>query len=122
MSRAQTATALGLPRTTVESQIYRMKKKGFIVPPRMKQVIIRPPPTNNKPVKFTDDIANAKAVRLVDLDDQGCHWPVQGEGAATWFCNADRDGHPSYCRHHAARSIRIETARSSLRPSLAFWR
>jgi hypothetical protein len=47
------------------------------------------------------------------LADNACHWPVAGSGAETLFCNASRNGswHPSYCRHHAARSVAIDGPR-----------
>jgi hypothetical protein len=52
----------------------------------------------------------ANAVPLLGLGDNACHWPVAGERLATLFCGADRGGsdHPSYCRHHAARSVAVD--------------
>jgi hypothetical protein len=50
------------------------------------------------------------AARLLELADDGCHWPVSwGKGRITLFCNHGKtgSGHPSYCRQHARRAIRI---------------
>jgi hypothetical protein len=64
--------------------------------------------TCDLPVEVT-----ANAVPLLELADNACHWPVSGEGRATLFCGADRNGswHASYCRHHAARSVMVEEPR-----------
>ena len=50
------------------------------------------------------------AVPLTELADNSCHWPVAGHGLDMLFGGADGNGssHVSYCRHHAARSIRID--------------
>ena len=57
------------------------------------------------------------AASKIELDDNACHWPVAGEG--TLFCGADRNGswHPSYCRHHAARSVAVDVPGVLVRPN-----
>jgi hypothetical protein len=51
----------------------------------------------------------ATGAPLHELADAACHWPMSGEGHATLFCGALRNGsgHPSYCHQHAIRSIAI---------------
>jgi hypothetical protein len=52
--------------------------------------------------------------------------PVTGEGLATLFCNASKDGssHRSYCPHHAARSIAVDEPVVFVRPKMvaSAWR
>ena len=69
-----------------------MKAKGGAVPrrlprPKPEPVIITPPQLHrstgmcNLPVEPVP----ANAVPLIELGDNGCHWPVAGEGLATFF-------------------------------------
>jgi GcrA cell cycle regulator len=67
---------------------------------------------------------------LLELADDGCHWPVSGKGLATLFCNHGRagSGHPSYCQRHAMRAIKSEAEAkagaveaSRLRQRRDFW-
>ena len=68
-----------------------------------------PAPPRPKPVQHArsaNQIGEATtAVPLFELADNGCRWPVAGEGRATLFCGAGRDGHRSYCRQHTLRSV-----------------
>jgi hypothetical protein len=76
--------------------------------------VLRPvwkPPSLELPIELL-----VSAVSLNDLDlDACCQWPISGEGRATPFCGANRNDsdHPSYCQHHAARSIKVETVMPS---------
>jgi hypothetical protein len=51
------------------------------------------------------------AASKIELDDNACHWPLTGSGVDALFCNASQNGswHPSYCWHHAARSVAVDT-------------
>jgi hypothetical protein len=46
-----------------------------------------------------------KPCTLLDLPDNGCRWPVKGEGINTLFCAAERFGRHSYCEHHHRMSL-----------------
>ena len=123
LSLSQIGTQLGLTRSTVSGVAYRMKNGGGMAKPRRpwqrakpkpKPVIVRPP----QPQRSTGmcdlpiEPVPATAVPLIELGDNGCHWPVgPGTGTSTLFCNAERSGHVSYCRHHAARSVRVDKPR-----------
>lgn len=132
LSRGLIADRTGISRSTICAWLWR---KG-IASPKEKPTISRARPhhyrrkvktavprAKSKSAKFTDSknrtVRNLKpapteitciAVPLVELGAHGCHWPVSGAGRDALFCNASRNGsdHPSYCRHHAARSIKTE--------------
>lgn len=43
----------------------------------------------------------ASAVTIIDLCDRHCRFPVDGEGAGTWYCGHERHGEYPYCAAHA---------------------
>jgi hypothetical protein len=107
-SQSEIGVWLGMRRPVLQGLVQRLKRQGVAVPRSRsgpKPVTIMPP----KPVPTVafEPLA-ATAAPLLDLADNACRWPVAGEGRATLFCGADRDGHASYCRQHAARSVAVE--------------
>ncbi len=97
LSRAEIGNRLGMTRSAVSGLVFRMQHAA-VPPPRPKPV------QQAKPVRPAKKPATT-AVPLLKLADHACRWPVAGEGRATLFCGAGRDGHRSYCRHHAACSV-----------------
>jgi hypothetical protein len=121
-SLSQIGKACGMTRSAASGLVHRMKtaKSGMAVPSRLRRVKPKPrivrPPQQQRSSGMCDlpvEPIPATAVTLIELGDNGCHWPVAGEGVATLFCGADRDGswHASYCRHHQARSVAIDGPR-----------
>jgi hypothetical protein len=111
LSRSEIGAQLGLTRSVVCWLVRRMKRDGVALP--RSRPGPKPPPSITPP-KPVPTIAfaplAATAAPLLELDDNACRWPVIGEGCTTLFCSAGRDGHPSYCRHHASRSVAVECA------------
>jgi hypothetical protein len=106
LSRSEIGAQLGLTRSVVCWLVRRMKRDGVALP--RSRPGPKPPPsiTPPKPVPtIAFEPLAATAAPLLELDDNACRWPVAGEGCTTLFCGAGRDGHPSYCRHHASRGL-----------------
>jgi hypothetical protein len=121
LSRRQVGIRMNLTRAAVSAIVYRMKKRGMVLPPRAKpgpKIIARSKPLPT----FAVEPLTATAATLLDLDHNACRWPLAGEGRETLFCGADRDGHRSYCRQHAARSVVVEAPGVCVRPRvMAAW-
>ena len=98
LSRAEIGNRLGMSRSAVSGLVFRMQHA--VLPPRPKPV---------QHVRSAKKVAASEpattAVPLLELADHACRWPVAGEGRATLFCGAGRDGHRSYCRQHTLRSV-----------------
>ena len=109
LSRSEIGARLGLRRSVVCALVHRLKRDGVAL--RRSRPGPKPSPsiTPPKPVPTIafEPIA-ATAAPLHELADTACRWPVGGTGIGTLFCGAGRDGHPSYCRQHAARSVVVE--------------
>ena len=111
LSWSEIGARLGLTRSVVCSLVHRMKRDGVALPRSRPGPKPSPSITPPKPVPtIAFEPLAATAAPLLELADHACRWPVAGEGRATLFCGAGRDGHPSYCRHHAARSVAVECA------------
>jgi hypothetical protein len=117
LSLSQIGMRMGMTRAAAGSIVHRMKLKGVMVqrprisrklkPVRPKLVQLPRSPAPATRIVAVEPPPPPNAVPLIELGDNGCRWPVAGEGVSTLFCNADRDGHRSYCRHHALRSVRV---------------
>ena len=125
LSRSQIGARLGMTCGAVKGLVFRMQRGGVVVPrslpARRVPVKAKPQPQYDHSMRSTGTCdlpveVTANAVPLIALGDHGCHWPVAGEGIGTLFCGADRGGHASYCRHHAARSVAVEEPGVFVRP------
>jgi hypothetical protein len=111
-SLSQIGDRMGITRAAASGIVHRMQRNGIVPrhrtsPPRLKPMIVKPPIFRSQPITVIVEAIPATAVRLTELE--GCHWPVgTSTGIDQLFCNAERSGHKSYCRRHAARSIRID--------------
>jgi hypothetical protein len=124
LSRATVADQLGITRNTVCGLVHRLGIAPATEAPR-----IRKPPSGGRrqctaqprrpQIQTPARVAGIVGVirppaTLLELADDGCHWPIRwGTGRPTLFCNCGRtgSGHPSYCRRHAARSVRPDPRR-----------
>ena len=114
LSYAAVGCQLGMTKSAVSGLMHRLKNPPQKDKGSRRRTMPRPPPSRRTTPTASGmrDLpveTPANAVPLIELGDNGCHWPVAGEGVAALFCNADRGGssHVSYCRHHAARSVRV---------------
>ncbi len=109
--------ALGRSRNAVIGRVHRlgMQKRGADwirpvraskpeKPPVLKLKTVKKPsapkpkayvPAPNEPAPLN--------VRVFDIPDNGCHWPVN-DGGTFIFCGHERNGNPTYCAHHASRT------------------
>jgi hypothetical protein len=123
-SYSEIGLRLKMTRCAVGAVIFRLKAAGIELPPtpprwapraKTPKVVVKAiieVATTVVPIIRPRDLPveiSSTAVSLVELGDDACHWPVSGAGRDTMYCGADRNGssHDSYCRHHAARSIRV---------------
>jgi hypothetical protein len=122
LSRRMVADQLGVTRGTVCGLVHRLGITPTVEAPR-----IRKPPGGGRRQPQTRAPAPARAAGIVgvirppatllDLADDGCHWPIRWGSGRILFCNCGRggSGHPSYCRRHALRSTRPDPRRSACR-------
>jgi GcrA cell cycle regulator len=125
LSRALVADQLGVTRNVVCGLVHRLGIVPTAGATRIRKKPPRPPKSTAlksgthrwrprpTPVAPIVGVIRPPAT-LLELAEDGCHWPVNdGWGSGTLFCNCGRtgSGHPSYCRRHAARSVRPDPRR-----------
>lgn len=97
----------------------RVKKQRPPAPPRKPKVKLVPPAPKPVPlaaVQFVDDSIikpHPLLVKLFDLGNNHCRWPVEGEKADTLFCGHDTHEGKVYCAYHcrmayAPREVKAE--------------
>jgi hypothetical protein len=74
--------------------------------------ILRTLPTPPKSVDLPRETI-AEPVRLFDLRQHHCRWPVAGVGAAMQFCGADKHGDHPYCVKHSRRAYSSLSSRAA---------
>lgn len=127
-SSTDIADILGISRNAVVGRLNRLRIKGvegarlkgrpFILKPlgkrhgppnresapilKLKPVKAAPPPKPKPPERHSAEPAPLN-LRVWEIPDNGCHWPVN-DGGPYLFCGHVRSGHPVYCSHHAPRA------------------
>jgi hypothetical protein len=110
LSRSQIARRLGCKSRAAVCGLVRRLRAEMPAPPIKNRLVVtrlRAKPASRKRSPRRDPAGRVaprrKPVPLVELGPLGCHWPVQGEGAGTFFCNTSRAGssHKAYCAYHA---------------------
>lgn len=75
---------------------FARKKADPVKAAAVKAIELRPPPPS---------IPKPLLVRLVDLGNHDCRWPVSGEKADTLFCGHNAEPGNSYCCGHVRLSV-----------------
>jgi hypothetical protein len=113
LSAAQIATKMTIP-TSRSAVIGAANRHGVTLTarahgmskPQPRRILARKPvqykPVEKaEPVVPTGESTVAYGEKATIVDVSGCRWPVEGEGYATMFCNANRREASQYCaRHH----------------------
>lgn len=111
------AKVVGRSRNAVIGRIHRsgfhlgkpvlVRVKREPKPVKLKTIRLRPKTDGRKePPRIIRNAPepNALNLELVDIPENGCHWPVNN-GGPYLFCGQMKTGKGPYCDHHTARAI-----------------
>lgn len=95
-SAQEIANEMGLTKNQVIGKLTRLKQRP--------KAIVRVNMKRAKPPKRHDTTCYGEGVKLIDLKDKHCRWPIQKDGKTIYCGETQRKG-SSYCQNHYEGSI-----------------